>query len=254
MNSSTETPIREEDLVRYVDNELSPQRRLEVEAYLRENRDAADRVAEDRKIAGDLKAAFSGLPVNPPVLAERRRATPYPPLAMTGAIAAALLIGVFAGWTLKPVTQPPARAAFLSDALAAHRTFAVEVVHPVEVAAEDERHLATWLGNRLNRPFHIPDLRVAGLTLMGGRLLPGAADPAAQLMYDDADGKRVTVYLRRDADGEAKFQFAKSGPEQAFFWSNNGFTYAVTGDLSRQKLLDLANLIQTQFDPDRAKQ
>jgi len=254
MNSPAQPPIREEDLVRYVDNELTAERRREVESYLKDNPEAAARVAEDRRIAAGLKTAYSHVTADQPLPAIRPRGSFLRPVGMAASLAAALLVGVFAGWTLKPSLRLPAEQPFLTDALAAHRTFTVEVAHPVEVSATQERHLATWLGNRLNHPFRIPDLRVAGLTLMGGRLLPSNQDPAAQLMYDDAEGRRITVYLRRGVDGEAKFQFAKSGTEQAFFWSDAAFTYAVTGDLPRSELLDLAHLIQTQLDPFRQEQ
>ncbi|UES42833.1 anti-sigma factor family protein [Roseibium aggregatum] len=249
MNSQTVPPIREEDLVRYVDDELPADRRREVETYLRDNPEAAARVEADRRISANLKTAYSRVTAEPPGLTAPSGGRWLPRAGMAASIAAALLVGVFAGWSLKPDASLPAYQPFLTDALTAHRTFTVEVAHPVEVAASDQRHLATWLGNRLNHPFRIPDLRVAGLTLMGGRLLPSGADPAAQLMYDDTDGNRVTVYLRRGVDGEPKFQFAESGTEQAFFWSDTGFTYAVTGDMPRSQLLNLAHLIQTQLDP-----
>ena len=57
---------------------------------------------------------------------------------MAASIAAALLVGAFAGWTLKPAVLLPAEQPFLTDALAAHRTFTVEVAHPVEVAATED--------------------------------------------------------------------------------------------------------------------
>ncbi|EAV41067.1 Predicted transmembrane transcriptional regulator [Stappia aggregata IAM 12614] len=251
MNSQAVPPIAEEDLVRYIDNELPAERRREVEAYLKENPEAAAWVEADRQIAVSLRTAYSRVKAEPPSLVEPSRGRWLPRTGIAASIAAALLVGVFAGWSLKPEAGQPGQQPFLTDALTAHRTFTVEVAHPVEVAASDQRHLATWLGNRLNHPFRIPDLRVAGLTLMGGRLLPSGIDPAAQLMYDDEDGKRVTVYLRRGVDGEPKFQFVKSGTEQAFFWSDTAFTYAVTGDMPRPELLNLAHLIQTQFDPSQ---
>jgi hypothetical protein len=53
------------------------------------------------------------------------------------------------------------------------------------------------LTRRLSVPVKLFDLRSEGFELVGGRLLPDANGPSAQLMYQDAMGQRVTVYLRK---------------------------------------------------------
>ena len=92
----------------------------------------------------------------------------------------------------------------------AHAVYAPEVRHPVEVnvaqgsATEQraqEEHLARWLGKRLDMPVRLFDLRPQGFELVGGRLLPDANGPSAQLMYQNSGGQRVTVYLRRPEAG-----------------------------------------------------
>lgn len=138
----------------------------------------------------------------------------------------------------------------MAEALAAHRTFVVEVAHPVEVGAENKGHLATWLTNRLGRPFVVPDLRVAGPSLVGGRLLPSPSEPAAQLKYEDETGQRLTLYLRRGSTVDPSFRFAQTATEQAFCWSDTEFAYALTGALPRARLPEIAHLLQAHFvDP-----
>ncbi len=78
-------------------------------------------------------------------------------------------------------------------AAAAHLTFVVDARHPVEVTAAQEGHLVQWLSNRLGRPLRVPDLAGLGFHLIGGRLLPGSAGPAAQFMFDDDNGTRLTI-------------------------------------------------------------
>src|SRR5690606_22991698 len=63
--------------------------------------------------------------------------------------------------------------------------YASEVRHPVEVGADEQAHLATWLGKRLDLPFRIPDLTATGLNLVGGRLVPVSGKAGALLMYED---------------------------------------------------------------------
>ena len=247
--TSAPKDIREEDLVAYVDNALPADRRQQVEAYLSAEPEVARRVQADRAISRDLRRAFEGLVADAPAATvpdagPRARV----PLAWAASVAIALLIGGAAGWSLRPDTTSQPAAGLVAEAFAAHRTFVVEVAHPVEVGAENKGHLATWLTNRLGRPFVIPDLRVAGLSLVGGRLLPSPTEPAAQLMYEDGNGQRLTLYLRRGSEGDPSFRFAETATEQAFYWSDTEFAYALTGALPRARLLEIAHLLQAQFE------
>ena len=61
--------IREEDLVAYVDDALTPDRRSQVEAYLNDTPEAAHRVEADMAIARDLRRAFAGLVSDQPMAA-----------------------------------------------------------------------------------------------------------------------------------------------------------------------------------------
>ncbi len=130
-------------------------------------------------------------------------------------------------------------APWAERAVAAHALYVPEVRHPVEVdvtgASPDqnlaqEQHLARWLTKRLALPVKLFDLRAQGFELIGGRLLPDASGPGAQLMYqaiaapattaasasarlaNAAPPLRVTVYLRRpDAAAPAAFRFEQEG-------------------------------------------
>lgn len=252
--TSVPKDIREEDLVAYVDGALTADRKAQVEAYLKTAPDAARRVEADKAMVRDLRRAFAGviaeMPASLPLAAPRAR----PALAWAASVALALIVGGAAGWTLRPTLPAQAQSVSLvAEALAAHRTFVVEVAHPVEVEAANKGHLATWLSNRLGRPFTVPDLRLAGLSLVGGRLLPSPTEPAAQLMYEDSAGQRLTLYLRRGSDDDPSFRFAETATEQAFYWNDGEFAYALTGALPRARLLEIAHLLQAQFeDPDAA--
>ncbi len=89
MNSQTVPPIREEDLVRYVDDELPADRRREVETYLRDNPEAAARVEADRRISANLKTAYSRVTAEPPGLTASPGDRWLPRAGMAASIAAA---------------------------------------------------------------------------------------------------------------------------------------------------------------------
>jgi anti-sigma factor RsiW len=139
-----------------------------------------------------------------------------------------------------------------AEAVAAFRVFVPDARRPVEVPAAQEAQLVHWLSNRLGRRWAAPDLTSLGLQLVGGRLLPGAAGrPAAQLMYQDAKGERLTLYLRADpAQQETAFRFTEDSTSgvSAFWWVNGGFGYAVTAKTDRATLLRVAEAVYHQFE------
>ena len=68
-----------------------------------------------------------------------------------------------------------------------------------------------------------PDLTGFGFRLMGGRLLPASTNGvAAQLMYDDDHGTRLTLYLRNGETGETDHQFLREGTFRRFTGSTAG--------------------------------
>src|SRR3546814_9895703 len=96
------------------------------------------------------------------------------------------------GWLTTDLRK---QAGFARDADLAYTVYAPEQRHAVEVPVADEKHLLAWLSKRLDRTLNVPSLREYGYSLLGGRLLPGPAGPAAQFMYEDASGKRLTLYI-----------------------------------------------------------
>lgn len=236
----------EADLHAYVDGRLDAGRRAEVEAWLAGDAGASLRVAEWRQQKEALHCHFD------PVLEETvplrlrdgavRRRPAY--LALAAAVAW-LTIGASAGYLLRGQgTGPgvPAVAGLARQAALAHAVYAPEVRHPVEVGAEQEAHLVQWLSKRLGVALRAPDLQAAGFRLIGGRLLPGEGGPAAQFMYQDAGGRRVTLYVRTRVAGSAEtaFRYAREGSVAAFYWVDRSAGYALSGELAREELLRLA--------------
>jgi anti-sigma factor RsiW len=177
--------------------------------------------------------------------------------------AAALLlaigVGAAIGWISRgaapeQVALEPATAAGLPLARAAviaHAAFVPEVRHPVEVAASEQAHLVAWLSKRLGAPLKVPNLESDGFRLVGGRLLPDASDGvAAQFMFESAAGKRLTLYLRRNASAsDTAFRFVEQGRLGTFYWLDHGFGYALSGELERETMLAVATSAYRQLNP-----
>jgi anti-sigma factor RsiW len=246
--------VTEQDLHAYVDGQLDAARRQEVEAHLAADPVAADKVAAYRRQNETLHALFDPT-LDEAIPARLRKPAPTRILRSMAAlryaaVVAWLAIGVAAGYALRgPAVLTSAPIALAQQAVAAHVVYAPEVAHPVEVDAKQEAHLVKWLSKRLDGDVRPPHLAELGYELVGGRLLPAGEGPAAQFMYQDARGQRLTLYVRRDAkDGETAFRYAKQGSVSVFYWVDGPFGYALSGEQSKNDLLQIAHSVYQQLN------
>lgn len=257
------TTIDDELLSAWVDGELDsqPEQREQVEAWLREHPQDAARVrqwAADRDALRERLAPALDEPVQQRLNSLLRGPdTVQPPRRwLQAAMAAGLLlaggvIGVLLGrqWPASEAATPMATATgsgWVQRAAYAHGVYVPEPRHAVEVKAQEE-HLARWLTRRIAVPVKLFDLREYGFELVGGRLLPDGPGKSAQLMYQDAQGTRITVYLRKPDEGtDAAFRYERQGELGLFYWVESGAGYALVGALPKEQLLALAQSIYRQ--------
>jgi anti-sigma factor RsiW len=127
------------------------------------------------------------------------------------------------------------------EAIAAHVIYAAEQRHAVEVPASDKDHLQTWLSNRVGLKLVAPDLVAEGFQLVGGRLLPAGQGKAAMLLYEDAKGQRISLFVTADSSAKSKgtYMADADGPE-AVYWLDKGYACAVVGSLPPERLSEVA--------------
>jgi anti-sigma factor RsiW len=185
-----------------------------------------------------------------------------------GGRAAGLMLAFGIGWIANTTWQAawPDRATiatlvnsgiapeFAREASIAHAVFSPEVRHPVEVAAADQAHLVQWLSKRLGKQLKIPSLTPQGYELVGGRLLAGDLGARAQFMFQNSTGVRLTLYLGAvdkaagsTVAGETAFRFTQEGAVSSFYWFDQGFGYALAGQIARQDLMKLAEAVYRQL-------
>ena len=70
-----------------------------------------------------------------------------------------------------------------------------------------------------------------------------SSDLAAQLMYEDEAGRRLTLYVQAARGTETAFRFQKDGDAATFAWIDQGFGFAVTGVARRDELLPIAEAV-----------
>ncbi len=243
-----------DDLQAFVDDELEPARRKEVEAHLEQNEEDRNRVADYRRLGKALRDALAGVAEAPApeemltALQDRRpSAAPW-----LGRVAAAFLFlavggGVGGGFDKLPFFDFEEKR-FLQAAVIAHELYAHETAHVVEIAAADREHLQTWLSERLGAPVMAPDLSGAGLTLLGGRLIPASAGPAALLVYETETGERVTCYITAQPGRLARRKvYVEAGVTGALAWPTGSTAYAVSAGPGRERLVEIAGLVNSEL-------
>jgi anti-sigma factor RsiW len=252
-------PIGEDDLQAYADNRLAGDRLEAVEQFLQARPDVAAGLERERALTAELRKRLN-FKADEPIPARLRISSIKAGirhrrlLRRRGAVAALAIfvVGGAGGWTAKDMLTtlpvPPARSVrMVDDAIAAYRTYVVEVAHPVEVKADEEAHLVQWLSKRLRSNIAAPDLSAFGYRLMGGRLLPGATSPAAMLMYDSDSGLRLTLYVKTNETEDTAFQFIEEDGVSAFLWRDRPMGYVVSAPGTREGLLPIARAIYAQM-------
>ena len=253
------TQITHDMLMAYADGQLDPQARSAVEAFLAAHPEAAAETALTSRQNDAIKALFASTGAEPvparlkprQVMAERRRQHGNR-ISWAAAAIVLLGLGLGTGWFLRPLLErQPVSAVLIADAVRAHSVYVAENRHAVEVGGDDSAHLSTWLSNRLQTPLGMPDLAGEGFTLVGGRLLPTEPElggRAAQLMYQNAAGERVTIYVTAALpDRQPAYEFTRQEGADAFYWANSRITCTVVGTLPEDQMQAVSRAIYRQL-------
>lgn len=244
--------ITESDLNSYVDGELDAKAMHDVEVWLTSHPEDVARVEAYRRQKDELHNLFDAVEdetIPTSILqsfespSTRKFSFNWQQLATAVVM---LMVGSVAGWQGHSLFQGPQISGslqYVDRAVGAHLVYASEVRHPVEVSVDQEAHLVKWLSKRVGAPLKPPSLITSGYELMGGRLLEDSKLPAAQFMYEDQTGRRITVYMRANDGKDSAFKFIEEEGASAFYWIDAPFAYALVGDISRTELLTIAELV-----------
>jgi len=186
--------ITEAKLHASIDGRLPASALADVQAWLREHPQDAERIAQYRRQNAALHGAYDEI-LKEAVPDGLLRLAQRPPrrwwlrhAAVLAWFALGGVIGAIGGWKYHESWRAKGVHAdanaqsipyFVRQAAVAHVVYVPEVRHPVEVGADQEAHLVAWLSKRLNTRLRIPHLGELGYTLVGGRLLPGHSETRA---------------------------------------------------------------------------
>ena len=277
---NTQLPITEADLHAYVDGQLPAGREREIDAYLADRPDEAQRIAAYRAQKRELHVLFDPVLAEVPprrlVAAARPRTPWYRQRLVAGLVIA--LISAAAGWemrgalrtlddrgTLAQRAPSPLRLAvssgFVQRAAVAHAVYSPDQRRPVEIDSAHEEQLVAWLSKRMGAPMKPPLLQGLGYVLEGGRLLPGGQGPVAQFMYRNELGNKLTLYVSNEfaapggsaspidagKNADTGFRFAQQGQINVFYWVDGPFGYAISAEADRAVLERVSSEVYRQL-------
>ncbi|MYM73746.1 anti-sigma factor [Duganella sp. FT134W] len=267
--------VTEAELHAYVDGVLPAARMAEIDAYLIARPEEAARIAAYATQNDELRRLFDPVrdEVPPAAMLTRPQAgRQRQPWLRAAAMVVIALTGAVAGWELHGTVAPAQMQARVADdaapmlasasagalaqrAAVAHAVYTPDMRRPVEIGAQQEDQLVTWLSKRLGsdiRPAHLGKL---GYELIGGRLLPGDSGPVAQFMYQDQAGRRLTLYVSNDQthNQDTGFRFAREGRVNVFYWIDGKFGYALSASADKGELARVAAAVYEQLDKPESR-
>lgn len=244
----------ENDLHRFVDDELDEGQRQRVDDYLAKRPGEADRVEEFRRHKELFEMLRNGFePIdNGGAIGElqrelrkslRRQRRKVHVLRYAASVAVFLAVGASGLWFS---SQGPATDV-ASDASAPvpNLTFGGMMVRGNSEALIDEgEESIAWLAQHLvDRPLSVPRLEDHGLQLVGGAVLHSAQVPAIRLAYLDLNSRPYFLYVGLAAEPQYQaFPFVPEG-YLSINWRRKGLLLALTGPIESQELLAIMRSI-----------
>lgn len=269
----TTDPIPDEVLGSYLDHELERDRRMEVEAYLAANPDAAEFVGKGERLRMALHRLFDR-PLTHPLppaqealarelgrrMARGERLQSYRRLAVA-AVALVVIFGAGAlGWRYMADEQsgeglfalfPPGAP---QERLAADGTpsRAEEVMPRVALAIAEGQGAGvegqTTAADAAHARRGAPDFETFGFDLIGARLLARDDGQSMQLVYEASSGARVELFFSPVSESSRRsLTLMEEGPISVLFWHNAGHSYSLIGEVGRDTLLEMGKVVNGEW-------
>ncbi len=238
----------------YADGQLDPEGCLALEAELAQDPVARERVERYRQMNDLLRHYFDPVleePIPPTLLINRSRPAGWGFIAQMAAAALLLAVGLFGGFyfgihsNVAPQLATEDTDHVVGEVVMAYSVYTPEVNHPVEVSGTQRTHLVNWLSKRMGHSIVAPSLESLDMTLLGGRLLASDDGPGALLMYENPQGQRVVIYACLSDEKSSAFHYAQRQGVSVYYWVDNEVVYAIAGEMSRDRLLPIA---QSSYD------
>ena len=251
----TGSRIAEDDLQAYADGRVDPTRRAALQALIEADADASEAVdayrAQNRLVT---EAADALAPATVELrtasleraLAQRLTARRRRPLLRLGQLAAGVALFV-AGWLAHDwtATDGVLVPGYVVAAAGAHDLFAADPVRPVELGEAGSRAAVDWLSAKLGQSIAVPTLEPLGLELVGSRLHATEHGPLVQFVYEDADARRLSLFMTPHAEGAPPVDYAQAevSGDAVGYWSDAATDYVLVAEASEAPFAEIAAVV-----------
>jgi anti-sigma factor RsiW len=251
--------IDDTDLLAYVDGQLPPRRRAEVEAAVTVSPELTPRLHTLRASALPYAAAFQAqaLPPVPQELSQRiselisadaqrdqRRSSSWPRLA--AAFAAGVLCCAIALRLLTPGASAPATAQvapWIKAVADYQQLYSRATLANINENPELTRRVIDDLRISDGMRVSVPDLRSAGLTFKRVQRLNFRERPVVQMVYLPEQGEPIAVCATPDARPDETPHAEQIGEMRTVAWRRGNVGYVLLGRGSTQALMELSRRI-----------
>jgi anti-sigma factor RsiW len=268
----------DETLIAYLDGELEPSARAEVEACLETDVSLRDHMSGLTESARLLRAAFDPIlhePIPEKLIAaargettaevvdlgavrQRRLGRGWVQWAMAAGVAGLLIgggVGYFVGGPVAVNQQANniATSNWLDNIAGYHKLFVSAGANDlalVDVPAGGDNDASRKVVQKLPADFHLPNLQPWGLQFQGARYLFIEGQPGTQLFYT-TDNKAlgpVTVVVANTTKPDLAPTFDRRDNLNVLYWRHHGHAYALVGTADIGYLWNISNDIAYQLD------
>lgn len=242
-------PVTEKDLTLYVDGQIDPARRLEVERHLARNPDLAAEVIDQLRVNHELRMSLADIAEAP------RRASSDLARRLQGALgrrawlerlrpalaaSCFVVIGALAGGVATVgLSTTPVMPDYVEAALRAHEVSQVRavMVSQPEVPEYDRDELLA--ATAIVMPT-LPD----DWTVQDVQVYPSRFGPSVEMVLDDADLGRVSIFSARPGDFAVHEPqvYSHNGSVLAH-WQTGEIAYALVGSATEAEILGAARTL-----------
>lgn len=248
----SKSSIGEADIHAYIDQQLSPERRIAVEAYLSSQPELAAQVMADLRVRDELRMVMGGVAsTDCPETRNAARALQQA-LMRRGRVAllrraAAVVAFVSVGWVAHSVINPFAATpvvasvptpTFVREAMQAHEAMLLR--EKMQPAAPQATFAAADV--RAATGIVLPEFP-ANWTLVDSQIFPSTFGPSAEIALKPRTGPELTLYAARtESFSVQRVTLAHSGKAVAAYWQIGEVAYAlVSQGGNSDELTDAAN-------------